>query len=171
MASSVPVDKKGRVAFSRLNSIQRKAYALYQCQMQRCYNKNKPIYKRYGGRGLTVDYSREDFIAWFEKNISLFQGGDPTIGRLDHSRGYSFDNIRIESASQNSYERHTRNRGSGPKKRIGLFSKKDDSCIAVFYSQSDCCREIGVSDNVVYRSCYGRKTELIHSWYYSFYKD
>ena len=69
---------------------------------QRCNNPNRDAYKLYGGKGVRVcdewcDY--ENFKAWaldngYQDNLS--------IDRIDPSKGYSPDNCRWITASENT---------------------------------------------------------------------
>lgn len=84
----------------------------YANQKTRCYNKKVREYSTYGARGLQVEYSLLDFLGWFRANVSDEQirkhvSGQAriSVGRINHSRGYSLGNIQIESISDNSKER------------------------------------------------------------------
>lgn len=87
----------------------KKAYVSYLNQRQRCINAKHPSYPRYGGRGIKVTYSCREFVAWWLSAIKNFDGIDPTVSRINHDDDYRFDNIRIESRSENSKERLRRN--------------------------------------------------------------
>ena len=80
------------------------AYISYRNQKARCYNKKVKSYKDYGARGIKIKYSARELVGWYLFNIKNFYGENPTIGRIDHDKDYSLDNIRIESKSENSKE-------------------------------------------------------------------
>jgi len=63
-------------------------YATYRSMLQRCYDKNLPRYKDYGGRGITVcDRWKDSFENFFED-----MGKKPTrkhsLDRIDNDKGY-----------------------------------------------------------------------------------
>ena len=96
------------------NEDQKKAFRIYKGQKKRCWGLEKK-YKSY--KGLTVDYKPKEFIKWWCINIKHYiYDNDPTCGRINHSKGYSFDNIRIESRFDNSMELVTRNQHFSPVK-------------------------------------------------------
>lgn len=69
-------------------------------------------YEKYFGmkRRSGVNFSVREFIGWWLYNLKRFKGVEPSIGRLDHSKGYSFDNIEIQEMSENSREAILRNK-------------------------------------------------------------
>ena len=83
--------------------------AVLRSMHHRCENPKNEAYERYGGRGITVceEWSMEnaaDFISWalangWEKGLE--------IDRIDNSKGYSPDNCRFVTSSQNSRNRRS----------------------------------------------------------------
>jgi len=114
------VPYKGITIYSNNRHV-RRATMLYKLQKTRCYNKNNIKYKYYGAKGLTVDYSLREFIAWYLLNIKSCGVRNPTVGRIDHNYGYSFNNIRLESLSDNSKERILR-KGNPSKDKTWVIS-------------------------------------------------
>jgi len=83
---------------------------------KRCYNQNCKAYKNYGGRGITMcDAWLNDagaFIRWCELNG--FKDG-LTIDRIDNDKGYSPENCRFVTFSENSkHRRPNRRRPKNP---------------------------------------------------------
>lgn len=76
--------------------------------MGRCYNKNKKYYECYGGRGITVcdEWRGNDgvrkFVA-FIKKLGWFKGCGLQIDRIDNSKGYAPDNIKLSGPSENAF--------------------------------------------------------------------
>lgn len=99
----------------------RSAGQCFRNQMARCYNKKNPRYKDNGAKGITVEYTLRQFIAWYLIEIEKYEGVAPSVGRIDHSKGYSFDNIKIESLSDNVKERIRRVGPTKPRKAVKIF--------------------------------------------------
>lgn len=83
-----------------------KLYAAWAGMKDRCYNRNGPGYKDYGGRGITVHESwRNDFEA-FRRDV-----GEPPAGlsldRIDNDRGYEPGNVRWATSLQQMRNRRT----------------------------------------------------------------
>jgi hypothetical protein len=88
----------------RLSNIRRQ-------MMSRCYNKNNPKYKVYGGRGIKVCKKwREDTTAFIEWAINNGYREDLTLDRINNDSHYCPDNCRWITRSQNSHKRAIDNR-------------------------------------------------------------
>ena len=175
VGSDVPFRSDGKVAHKDLNKVQKKAYSVYTGQLNRCHNKNASDYAYYGGKGVKVEYSRKEFMSWYVAEFDKYPGSDPTVGRIDHSKNYSFSNIRMDSFRENRSERWKR---CGPAvgnipRPVGLFSKKTGECIATFPSVSRCSIELELDSGLIHRNCSSKKPKgsSKHSWYYRFLDD
>ena len=84
----------------------------YSDMKQRCENPKCRMYENYGGKGIKVKITKEQFYHWFLDNYSEFLKGFPneipSISRIDHSKDYEFGNIEILSVSANSEESYSR---------------------------------------------------------------
>ena len=83
------------------------AYSSWQGMKNRCYNINNPHYKDYGARGIVVcDRWLNSFCLFFvdmgerPKNLS--------IDRIDNDKGYSPENCRWATRSQQNHNQRTR---------------------------------------------------------------
>lgn len=87
-----------------------RAYQCWKNLRARCANENRPDYERYGGRGITVcDRWANSFESFYADM------GDPppgrSIDRIDNDKGYSPDNCRWATVSeQNSNQRPRKRR-------------------------------------------------------------
>lgn len=81
------------------------AYTSWSGMKDRCNNPNMPNYKNYGGRGILYDLSWEKFTNF------LHDMGDPpvvfgvrtTLDRIDNDKGYSKENCKWSTYSEQLY--------------------------------------------------------------------
>lgn len=73
----------------RLNNI-------WQSMKQRCYNKNNPKYKNYGGRGITIcEEWLDNFINFYNWAMANGYQDDLTIDRINVNGNYEPNNCRF----------------------------------------------------------------------------
>ena len=78
-------------------------YRSWRAMKGRCLNPNDPAYKRYGGRGISIDplwLSFETFLA----DMGARPEGT-TLDRIDNDKGYSPDNCRWATNAQQNRNR------------------------------------------------------------------
>lgn len=92
-----------------------KIYWIWSAQIARCNNSKHKRFKTYGAKGIRVEYTAKEFIGWFQEAIKNCPFKEPHVGRIDHSKNYSFDNIELQTARDNALEVHARYGGTNAK--------------------------------------------------------
>ncbi len=100
------------------------------------------------------EYSAREFVSWWLGELKGFIGEDPTCGRIDHSRGYSWDNICLQSRSENSREcavrlkKGTKENKVKNEKPIVVYAKNGDELFR-FKSQHEAAKHFGVQPSSI----------------------
>lgn len=99
-------------------------YKAWNSMIGRCTRKTDPAYYRYGGIGISICDRWLDFQCFYDDNVSLFSHG-LTIDRIDNYKGYSPDNCRwVTKSEQTENKKNTIFLTlNGVKKRIPEWSK------------------------------------------------
>lgn len=137
-------------------NINKKAVQCFRNQMARCNNPKNPRYKDNGAKGIVVEYSMESFVVWYVENIKNFDGKSPSVGRIDHSRGYSFNNIRFESLADNSMERISRAGTTKPMRSVHIVDFETQKIIKTVASLKAAEKETGICSVHISNYCKGR---------------
>lgn len=113
--------KSRKLSINRRNLpyVERKAYQSWADQRQRCYNPNNPAYKYYGAKGIKVLYSSQELIEWFRESIKTFTGKKWNVSRIDHSKDYSLDNIKLDDHTDNCIKEVFERYGGHPGRHFG----------------------------------------------------
>ena len=82
-----------------------KLYIVWQSMRARCENPKKENYVYYGGRGINVCASWDDFVVFQKWAMSNGYSDGLQIDRTDSNKGYSPENCRFVSPSANSRNR------------------------------------------------------------------
>lgn len=151
----------------KLHPLVLKAYRTYMNQKSRCSNKNIKSYKDYGAKGISVEYSSREFVGWYLIKIKNISFKDPIVGRIDHSKNYSFNNIKIEERSDNSKE-STRRCAVNFSYPVIVKEKKSNIIVSKCKSMAEAARLFGNSFSTVQRQCSNKiknpKTKYIYEY-------
>lgn len=104
--------ERGEVKFTKHGVRFHPAYLRWVAMRNRCYSPTNRAYRNYGGRGIFVCAEWIDdpvaFVAWADAS-----GFDPSLqlDRRDNDSGYSPQNCRWVTRSENNRNRRPRNRG------------------------------------------------------------
>ena len=142
----------------------------YSDMLQRCYNKTCKLFKNYGGKGIQVKITKEQFYHWFldnyEEFLRRFPDESPSISRLDHDKNYEFGNIEIISVNANSEESYSRVGNPSPYGTkldefscltIHTFPKKRTRYLANHYNveyQTICSIKKGTNRKLMFKALY-----------------
>lgn len=127
-----------------------KAYQIHRGQIKRCFDKNNPSYKHYGGKNILVRYDSRTFVSWFIFSMKSYRGdiNQSAVGRLDHAKDYTLDNIEIQSIADNSREVCIRNGlkiADFKKQPISMHCRHCDAEIRKFLMIKDAAEFNGLS--------------------------
>ncbi len=121
------------------------------------------------------DYTKEELSGWvraqpnFKKLFKEWEDSNyetykrPSVDRLDDSKGYSFDNIRLVTWKENERSFHDLS------KKVVLQIDKDGTIVAKHNSLNEAGKAIGTTAEMVGRVCrgqYGRKSHKGFIWKY-----
>jgi len=107
---------------------------------KRCNCKSDTGFKYYGAKGIKCLIPAQDFIAWYKATKPEVH---MHIGRIDHSKNYTLDNIEWQTNRDNAIERNNRCGlpVSDPRKSICVvIGSKEHS----FDSQKEAAKFLGV---------------------------
>jgi len=104
---------------------------------QRCYNKNDPAYKYYGGRGITLCKEWENSFEAFLNDVGRRPTSKHSIDRIDNSGNYEPSNCRW--ATHKEQGRNTR--------RVILSMKKATEIRALYIKGNLSQKDIGLMYN------------------------
>lgn len=150
---------KGTLSSAKLRKpemfIVNKAYASFRAQKSRCENVKDISYSWYGAKGIKIEYTQREFIAWYINEFSKKEYIRPSVGRIDHSKNYSFDNIEIQELSDNCRESMNRTGWEHKKKPIAVFNCKTNELLAICPSVIEAAKLTNVNPMTVTRHVNG----------------
>lgn len=109
----------------------------------------------------TVTYTRKEFINWWLQHINKKDWVCASCGRIDHSKGYSFDNIEMQELSDNVKERNARLGNPGKSHRkVKAICTKTGVVLKLFNSKRDAAKFYIVSEKTIYNHANARTKQF-----------
>lgn len=113
-------------------------YKAWLHMRERCRNPNHRIYKHYGGRGITID-PRWDSFDNFLQDIGPRPSSDHSLDRIDNDLGYSPNNCRWATKSEQNKNRRKFERGPARPKIEKVGEKKPYLYDGTYYDINGLC--------------------------------
>jgi len=97
-------------------------YKSYHAMLDRCQNPNNKYYSYYGGRGITVcdEWKGLNGFSQFLNDMGKRPKGK-TLDRVDNSKGYSVENCRWATRSQQQFNQRTPITNTSGFKGVSLY--------------------------------------------------
>ena len=145
---------EGTLDVKKMSPEIKKVYHTQYGQISRCYYKKCKSYKDYGAKGIRVEYTVREFIGWYLENIKGKKFKKRHVGRIDHSKNYSLDNIELQEASDNVKERNNRlgNPGKTHRKVIAIVGNKKYK----FDTKKEAAIFFKCNEKTIYNHCMNR---------------
>ena len=135
----------------------KKANYTYTNILKRVSGKDHPNYK-----GIGIGFTKREFVYWWIVQNRFFKLNKPSIGRVNHSRGYFFDNIKLEEHSENSREARKRCGTFVPGKPILI--KKNGKIVAEACSANEAGLVLGFKSVGKVAACANGKKKQVNGW-------
>lgn len=133
--------------------IRRRAAFTFDNIKARCRFSHHSHYSRYGGRGIELKISREDFIVWYIRETK--GRTDLTIDCVDNDGHYELGNMQLITISENSRKAHQESNAM-QKSRMANIQKGIESCSVgvliggiIYPSLSEASRRLGFNPHYV----------------------
>lgn len=116
-----------------------------------------------------MEIDSRDFIGWYIAHYHSRTWKIPSVGRIDHSRGYSLDNIEMQEMSDNAKERISRkgNPSKNPPRPIYLLNDNNEP-LRLFPSSYDAARFLGIGKSTpsesAKRKTWTKRTKYRFAW-------
>lgn len=150
-----------------MNSLESKAYRKFYRINARCSYPYHKSFVHYGAKGIKVEFSREEFIKWFVDVYKAKNLRNPDVGRIDHSKNYTIENIELIEKSENTKERNLRLGNPHPKKPVVCIDHKTNRIISRFESAIDGAKILGVCQSSIWKVCNGKR-KMLHGMVFKY---
>lgn len=130
-----------------------RAYSSWRSQKERC----RVGEGSYAGQ--RVHYGSRAFIAWWLNEFSKREHWTrPSVGRIDHSKGYFFGNIELVESSANTAERNSRY----TVKIIAYHPKTEE--LKIFKSTKEAAIACKCAPNNIHKVCTLNGRKSLNGW-------
>jgi len=144
------------------------AYNAWKNQRRRCSGKTSdPTY-----HGLSVEYTSRELVDWFLERTTD-NDYKYIVGRIDHNKGYSLDNIRLETRRESSIEMIDR---LNKRKPLIICDKKTHEELMIAKDSLEAAYLTGINQSAVVLSLkrYEKKTPFRNrgsGYYFKYLKE
>jgi hypothetical protein len=128
------------------------AYRRWKVIRYRCNNPKAMHYRYYGGKGIKMKIPSKTFIEWYLCNKPKDSTKVWSIGRIDHDKDYTLDNISFITQSDNIKERNHRNGlpiNENNKNAVVMIDKITGIIIKQFFSQAEASKYLKLSNATI----------------------
>ena len=145
----------GKYTGANVDPVIKRAHTAFVNIQMRCENKKSSAYPYYGALGIKYLFNVRELIGWYVEQQSKKNLSKPSLGRIDHSKDYSFENLELIEVFDNirecNYRIGIRNPAGVTGNHIKVYlADSNKSQLAGFYGIKPLARFINKTAKVCY---------------------